>query len=315
MNSDALITRANLLLSMLDSEIRDDSLDEYCPNMYVIGLPRSGTTLLTQVMFNGLNIACTSNLVARFWSAPLFGFSLAKAVCGRAKAKEFLSQYGKSTDPRSPHEFSYFWHALLKINGDHAAGASYNMSDSEANLLDLKSTLVNINHIVGGPVVYKPLELVLPFLTKLRLLLPQSMFVYLERDPVDVALSLAQGRLDYYGDVERWFSSQPDNYEQIKSLPFDEQIAMQVLSLRRMYREAIATLPEDNLLHVRYEDLCGYPHQVLTSLVDKSRRLGYQGMHIEDADIPSFKVSAPRLHDDRVSSAVKNAILRLGGAS
>ena len=87
------------------------------PNLFVFGLPRSGTTLLYQLIAYCLDLGYISNLAARFWLAPLTGVVLARAVLGNRRDGSFRSDYGKSLDPAGPHEFSYFWQKRLGIAG------------------------------------------------------------------------------------------------------------------------------------------------------------------------------------------------------
>src|SRR5581483_9026315 len=72
------LTGLNKQLIPLESELLDMNVTEEFSNIFILGLPRSGTTLLSQIIFNNLDLACTNNLIARFWDAPLCGTHLSK---------------------------------------------------------------------------------------------------------------------------------------------------------------------------------------------------------------------------------------------
>ena len=85
-----------------------------------------------------------------------------------------------------PHEFSWFWHDLLKVeNVDQ-----YNPQQASLSI-DLKKG-ANENYQFkqnsGGGLVFKPMELVGFHLPKFAELFKQAPFVYINRDPMEVAL-------------------------------------------------------------------------------------------------------------------------------
>ena len=48
--------------------------------LHVVGVPRSGTTLLAQLVASHLNIGCINNLIAAFWRAPVYGVRLSRKL-------------------------------------------------------------------------------------------------------------------------------------------------------------------------------------------------------------------------------------------
>ncbi|MFB6307128.1 MAG: hypothetical protein ABEH43_09120, partial [Flavobacteriales bacterium] len=85
-------------------------------NFFVMGLPRSGTTLLTQLLYNTLDIDCINHFVAKFWKTPLVGCYFSKYFLNNQNAINYSSKYAKSWQIRAPHEFSWFWHRAFLID-------------------------------------------------------------------------------------------------------------------------------------------------------------------------------------------------------
>src|SRR5438105_462788 len=70
------------------------------PIIYLVGLPRSGTTLLSQLVSRQLEVGYINNLVARFWLRPSVGVRLSNALLGghRRDAIELASTFGVTSD-------------------------------------------------------------------------------------------------------------------------------------------------------------------------------------------------------------------------
>src|SRR5678815_1019577 len=86
---------------------------EKYPTIHVIGVPRSGTTLITQLLSSFLDIGYINNLIAAFWKAPLFGIELSKKLLGTQYLSNFSSSFGRTNNIYEPHEFGYFWNYHL----------------------------------------------------------------------------------------------------------------------------------------------------------------------------------------------------------
>ena len=66
---------------------------ELFPTLHVVGPPRSGTTLLMQLLAAHLEVGYINNLIAAFWRAPLYGIRLSKKLCPRPADTRFVSSY------------------------------------------------------------------------------------------------------------------------------------------------------------------------------------------------------------------------------
>ena len=87
----------------------------YTP-IFIIGLPRSGSTLLSQLITQIYDIGYINNLVARFWSNPIIGIKLSQEF-DLANYKSLLnSSYGVTSLINEPHEFGYYWNQWFYSN-------------------------------------------------------------------------------------------------------------------------------------------------------------------------------------------------------
>lgn len=243
---------------------------EEWPTLWVLGLPRSGTTLLTQLIAFCLDVGYVNSLMARFWLAPLSGARLSRLVVGDFKNVDYSSRYGKSGNVSIPHEFSYFWQHWLKM--EHMPPYDPAAAVGEIDWSGLRQTLLGMAAIFGKPMVHKALY-VGYHVARFDEVFQKSIFLYIERDPSDVAVSICKARMDYYSDLDEWWSLYPIDYEELVGRPYWEQIAGQISSLSSMFRNQLEVLPKANALWISYRELCDDPQGVLNRIVEFSRSL------------------------------------------
>lgn len=243
------------------------------PFLFVCGLPRSGTTLLMQLLSNCLDVGYINNLIARFWSVPLYGIVLSKTLLNgkndtkndtkNDKEQDYTSTWGKTKDIDGPHEFSYFWHEWFHPHDcPEGMGIDPEKILSSTDWPGLQKTLLNMAHYFNKPMLFKGIW---PsyFLEKFIELIPDSLFIFITRNEEDVALSLYRTRLKYYENPNTWWSVYPAEYNRLKDLPWYEQIAGQIFYLNALYSRQIEKIDGRNILFVNYNELCDSPPKVL----------------------------------------------------
>jgi LPS sulfotransferase NodH len=264
------------------------------PFLFVVGLPRSGTTLLSQLLAYCLDAGYVDNFTARFWLAPVHGLRLSGLVAGDADAVSFESDYARTKSLRDIHEFGYFWrHWLRKETFDDVVHARER--EDEIDWAGLRRTLANIQHELAKPFVAKNM-LGAYHLPRLREVLGPVIYVYVERDPLDVCVSILDARRKYYADPGTWWSYVPVEYPRLAGRDYWEQIAGQVHYLARFYDRAFAELGEDAVVRVTYEQLCRDPESVLAAV--EERAAGAHGYRLARRQAPPREFPLRR-HDDR----------------
>jgi hypothetical protein len=230
------------------------------PTVLVFGLPRSGTTAVYQLLCYCLDVGYPDNVVARFWEAPRFGVALSRALLRGARDGSFRSEYGQSAALAGPHEFRYFWQRWLGLTTmeDHLDFDAHRHADWPG----LRHALREMTSAFERPVVFKSLYFG-QFLPDLATELPMPLFVHVERDPREVALSLLVARQRYYGSTDIWWSSFPPEFRALEHLPVPDQIAGQVVGLRRLHRDRLAALSPELVLEVPYGELCAHPDRLV----------------------------------------------------
>lgn len=254
------------------------------PVVFVCGAPRSGTTLLTQVLAKTGLFNYVTNFVARFWRVPFVGLYLEKLMGIRNMNTEhtFGSHLGRTLGILGPHEFTYFWEYWLKPHRKHEV-----FSEAKLNEIDVEGFKKEINamiNIYGKPIVFKNMLLFAnPGL--MHKIFPNSYFVVIKRDILLNALSIYNARKHYYGNENEWFSTRPANYEHLKKQPVEVQIVGQIKGIYDEIAKQSKTFSE-RIITTTYEELCNDPIKTVLLITE------HLGM--KDIDINEMSLRLPR---------------------
>jgi hypothetical protein len=280
------------------------------PMVYMVGAPRSGTTVLSQIVCRYLPVGYINNLISRFWLRPSVGIRMSTAILGAESRREisFQSLHGTTRGLSDVHEFGYFWRHWLRL--DHApthhltpemlAGvdrAGLKRALENEILASFQSVFAMKNVICGFHA---------EFLTGIH---PKSLFVNITRDPHAAAASILKVRKERYGSYEAWWSLKPSTYP--FPVPPDDaaaEVAMQVMECRREFAEEFAR-PGVHSLSLTYEDLCAEPLRAIEAICEALEGMGYVIRPLS-ADIPpmapSSGTSLPASLETRLRDCLRN---------
>lgn len=254
-------------LNELEKGLRKEVKPDFSiPNFFIIGLPRSGTTLLSQIIFNYFKVGCSNTFIAKFWDVPLVGFKIFNEVFSFDLKSDFESTYGVSTNPFSPHEFSYFWQRLILMSSLNTKDYNASQARKKIDWDNMNKLFHQINSISKLPIVYKPLELVGYHLEEFEKKIQNSHFIYIERNSLDVGISLAEGRVKRMGDISKWYSSYPEKKNSVNKMSYAEQIFFQVNDLKEMYHQKLSNINKSKLLRISFENLQLDPEREIQKL-------------------------------------------------
>lgn len=258
------------VLDGINSELKvfHDSLLETLENqknIHVIGVPRSGTTLLMQLMISHFDLGYINNLSATFWNTPIIGIELAKKLLGESYLSSLNSEFGRTSSIQEPHEFGYFWNSILKYPELKDMGKGH---EKNVDWITLNKLINNMCKTYGKPMVFKSFLLGFHSSTYFKQN-SESRFIYIKRDPIENAHSILKLRRELLGDENLWGSIKPQQYEELKNRNKFEQIAGQVLFLDKKYQQLLEEVPETHKVILNYEDLCFDPGVVFDEISNK----------------------------------------------
>ncbi len=247
-----------------------EPLPERYPTLHIIGVARSGTTLVNQLIARHLDVGYINHLIAALWKAPITGIRLSRKVLRDARPPSLESNFGRTSGVTHPHEFGYFWNDLL------GTSELRELTSQEADSVEwdhIARVLTHMTYAFEKPVLFKSVQIG-PLLDRLQSVLPKTCWIWVQRDPVDTARSILKMREQFLGDREQWASVKPLAYAKLMSRPVWEQVAGQVLATEQSIAAAVKAVNGYNVLQVRYEEICEDPVKFLEAVHSLLRKNG-----------------------------------------
>jgi hypothetical protein len=237
------------------------------PLILVMGPMRSGTTLFTQWLANTGLVAYPTNLLSRFYRAPVIGAKIQLLLTDprynfRNELGEFIqdlgymSENGKTTGVLAPNEFWYFWRRFL------ADPERELWTDDELRTtMDVDTMLAELNGIMG--VFGKPFAakaMMFNFnIDFLNAVFDKVIFVHMKRELETNIASVLAARRRQYGNEDEWYSFLVPEYEALMKLDNRSQVRGQIESMHSAISGALGKIPAERQLVVQYEDFCDRP--------------------------------------------------------
>jgi len=270
LNSDLVRGESNIV-----DHYRDASM-QY-PLILIMGPLRSGTTLFMQWLASTGLSAYPSNLLSRFYEAPIIGariqlllseprFQFRNEIEVLAKRIDFESHNGKTEGALAPNEFWYFWRRFLP----DSTGDVWS-NDELRRAMDvgtMKAELVGLMDVFQSPFAAKGM-LFNYNIEFLDAVFDKVLFIHMERDPVANVVSVLEARQRQHGNLETWYSFKIPEYESLKAEDPLSQAAGQVTYIKHAISKGLAGVDERRKLAIRYEDFCADPRAVFEQLTDR----------------------------------------------
>jgi hypothetical protein len=241
------------------------------PIVFVLGPPRSGTTLVSQALAATGAFGVTSNFVARFWRAPAIAFHLQRSLGAQKDAPSFQSTRGRTSGAGQPHEFGYYWSSWFDLGQNNHKLSSELLARVDAAALT--RSVAAMEAAAGAPLMLKNNSWFTFQASWLAKQFPTGVFVACVRDPFFVAQSIYAQRLAL-GDVRRWWSIRPPGYGDMLGLTPLEQVAAQAVEIEQEMHKELASVPPERLIRAGYQRLCEEPRGLVAEVFEACARVG-----------------------------------------
>jgi hypothetical protein len=230
------------------------------PPLLVVGAPRSGSTLLYQLLVERFDIGYLSNLHCRFFGAPSLVERLARGRLA-VRTASYASIHGRTSGATAPSECGEYWYRFFRKSPQYTPLAEAD----PARLRRLRASVRALGDAAGHPLVFKNLVCSLR-LGPIGAALPEALFLFVRRDLADNAQSLLAARQRIHGDYAAWWSVEPPGFERLIALPPHEQVVEQVRAVEAVVEEDRESLGRGRFHELRYEDLCDDPRGALDAI-------------------------------------------------
>lgn len=269
------------------------------PVIFVIGPLRSGTTLMMQWLAATKEIAYPTNLLSRFYMAPIMGAKIQRLLTDekynfRNEILDFhsdinyKSENGKTKGALSPNEFWYFWRRFIQYGDiDYLSNEEL---ERQMNTDYFRKEFIGMTEVFEKPFALKGMicNYNIEFLNKI---FDKALFIQLKRDPVTNVEAVLAARKRQSGDENQWYSFKIPEYEELMKIKQPvKQAAGQIYHINKALDEQLKNISDERKMVVEYEEFCAKPEQYYKELVSK---LGEQGCEINEKYIgpASFDIS------------------------
>lgn len=270
------------------------------PPLFIVGPPRSGTTLIYQLITQYFQVGyMTAPLAYAYGLSNLF-CHLSRPLTGRPPAA-FESHYGHIPGIFSPSEHANYWFQWFPENGE--LGHYLDPSELDSNTLtDIQKCLDTLSSLKKKPWVFKNLYLSMS-VGALAMALPKARFILVRRDPLLVYQSVL--RVREQKSRNDWWSIKPPHYRGWIKLPVWQQVARQVFYAEAIPRRDLLRYAPNRFMEIEYSDICRDPVSNLQCLENWLEPLGYN-TYPSKRVLPNFEISNNLHLEPEIVQLVRN---------
>lgn len=309
-NLESLLKELNPVIALAEEKLAANYRIPEFPMLFIVGPLRSGTTLFIQWLANTGLFSYPTNLLSRFYCAPILGakiqllltdhkYNFRDELCELLYQTAYQSENGKTKGVLAPNEFWYFWRRFL------AEPERDIWSDKELretmNAPLMLAELAGVMDVFQKPFAAKGMlfNYNIPFLNSL---FDKVLFVQIKRELVTNVASILEARKRQLGSEREWYSFLIPEYSLLKDLDPVTQAAGQLHYINKAVTEGLSNVNASRKLLVQYEDFCNCPEKVYEHLIEKIDLSGriYDGPK-------NFRVI--RKVNSPQQSAIENALL------
>ena len=296
-----ILALANRGLDPIDALFRRIDGASPGPPLFIVGAPRSGTSLTYQVVTQQLQVGYFTSAMNYLFGAPNLLMRTMKPFLGRPRPV-FESAYGKISGRLAPAENGNFWFRWFPrdgARGHYVEPDGLNLED----YADMRLTVNSMARVLGRPMVFKSVYLSLA-VAALAQIFPEGRFLFVRRDAFFTCQSLLLARLDR-PHPEEWWSVKIPEYQALLPKPVWRQVTDQVFHTNRILERDLARYAVGRYLDLRYEDLCRDPRASVRRIGEWLNTAGFACY--EDMCVPE---TFPMSNKIRVSPEIATGIER-----
>ncbi len=230
------------------------------PPIFILGAPRSGSTLIVQAITDAFDIGYLSNAHCRFFGWPALAERVLRPLVNKPRSS-YQSDYGVTKGKHAPSECGEWWYRFFRREPAYVPAKEAD----PAKMVNFRRSLLALTDAFDKPVIFKNLYVSLRIQAIVKHI-PEALFIEVRRNEVDNAVSILEARKKIYGDYHAWFSVPPPNVDALKQLPPTEQVIGQIRSIYHTIRNDLGRVGADRLLVLEYEKFCDDVHGSLEAI-------------------------------------------------
>ena len=249
------------------------------PLLFICGAPRTGTTLVQQVLIDQLPVAFINNLTAVFPRAPLTVNRILRPAAP-IPGVAYHSYYGKTVGFSGPNDGLHLWDRWLGADRTKIRTAL-----GPVEQRDMRRFFGAMEQLFGKPIVVKNNNLN-AYASLVAEVFDRAFFICMTREPLFLAQSLLRARQDIHGRNDIPYGLAAGS----RADPADvvEDVCRQVLYHQQIAQEQQKHIGAERFWIIQYETFCQNPSVLVDAVA--VRMLG-QPRPAAATRLPPFKTS------------------------
>lgn len=267
--------------------------------LFIIGTPRTGSTILYQTLTNLYDVLYVDNLVCRFHRNFFFGFWLTNKLYGEKPHNNFESDHGNTKGLHSPSECGHFWYRWLPKD-HHFIDHDEILPET---VEEIRREITAVINYFNKPIVFKNLNAG----QRIRLLtrcFPSAKFLFITRKPSMTAQSILKAKRSLGLSENVFWSIMPKNINKLDKLEGFEQVVKQVYFLEKQIIDDSGLVANESFYIIQYENLS------VLYIDNLAQSLGFIRRH-DDTKIPDIKTHESISIDEKEYQVLQKQVEKL----
>ena len=234
------------------------------PPLFIVGAPRSGTTVVTQHIINSLRFGYFPNISK---AHPLACVS--HGIMGKARYRyqpSYESHYGIIDGPMSPSDGWEIFHRWFPRYGspEPLPGARLHELQTIVRMFEMifRAPFANKNNANSVRIAY------------LDQVFNDALYIHVTRNLTDTVPSILASRKKHGVQPNEWWGVAPPQFLDRVFVSDLERTTYQVWGIMRWASEALSKISADRQLSIPYESFCMNPSDVICWLENQYRQRG-----------------------------------------
>ena len=226
--------------------------------IFIISLPRSGSTLLYLLAVRKFRLSYFSNFTMACPASPGILTAIGAPFGACAGGSSLDNSFGETRGWNGPNQGYRTWNLWFPTDRDFIAPAAI----PPEHRRKLRQTIGLMEKAVRGPFINK-WQRNATRVQALHAVFPEAVFLHLRRDSLLTAQSILLARRRLLASPDAWFSAMPRNYLHDPHKSQLQLAAEQVALLERDLEEDKDVIGREKFFELDYEVLCRNPDEAL----------------------------------------------------
>jgi hypothetical protein len=237
--------------------------EERHPLVFIVGAPRTGSTVLYQALTDCLDTLYIDNLTAYFSHSLYFGLWLSRKLYGNRPHHCYRSVQGdtRACGLHGPSEGTDFWYRWLPRQHHYIGRGEL----SPGAAAEIRQNLLAPMNRYDRPLLLKNLAMG-QRLGLIADLTPRARIIWMKREPLYTAQSILLVKRQRGLKPHEWWSIMPRNYRELRELDGYRQVVRQIFFLEKQIWADRHLFPAPQFITVHYRDLCRRPGETVERL-------------------------------------------------